>query len=265
VSEIEDVTTRLVKLGLSENEVRVYVFLRNQGSSDATSIAQAVGVKRPNIYPLLDSLRDKGLVELFPADVNRYGALSIERYIESRIRSAEREITDLKNVKDELSKLLVNDDPQLKAGKMKFFSHRNAIVDTIERMTGEAHREIRVITTNMGVSRAAKNLFNRYRLLHDQGVRIRMLIGMDGKNEEVLHNAREYIEVRQTDNPPYMSFNIIDNTEMIMVRFSPDDDSLERGNDIGFWTDDVMIIKSFSAIYEQLWDGGRELKNNHLL
>jgi len=257
-SDNDAVTTGLVGLGLSENEARVYIFLRRQGSSDATSIAQAVGVKRPNIYPLLDSLRDKGLVELFPADVNRYGALSVERYIDSRIRNAEREITGLQNTKDDLSELLVNDEPHFAAGTMKFFSHRKAIVAAIERMTGDAHREIRVITTSMGVARAAKNLFDRYRFMHNRGVRIRMLIAVDDKNSELLRLARDFIEVRHTDNPPYMSFNIIDNTEMIMVRFSPDDDSLELGNDIGFWTDDAMIIKSFSAIYEQLWDVARE-------
>ncbi len=258
VRNINAISEKLARLGLSENEVRVYISLRRQGSSDATSIAQAAGVKRPNIYPLLDSLRDKGLVELFPAEVNRYGALPVERYIDSIINNARLEIRDLQKTKDELTELLVNDEPEMAAGTVKFYSYRSTIIDSIERMTSDVSNEIRVLTTRMGIKRASKNLFPMYREFHDRGVRIRLLIGIDGENEELLEATRNIIEVRCMENPPYMSFNIIDNKSMIMVRFSPDDDSLERGNDIGFWTDDAMIIKSFSAIYEQLWDGSKE-------
>jgi len=256
--DADAVDARLVRLGLSENEAKVYLFLRRQGLNDASSVAQAVGVKRPNIYPLLDGLRDKGLVELVPSDVNRYGALAVERYIDGRIRDAEREIGALRGVKEDLSRLLVDDSPHFAAGTVKFHSHRGAIADAIERMTEEARSEIRVLTTRMGALRAAQHLFPRYRAVHEKGVRIRILIEVDGANSSVLRSVSDFVEVRHTASPPYMSFNIVDQAEMLMVRFSPDDDSLERGNDIGVWTDDAMVIRSFSAIYEQLWEGAAE-------
>ncbi|NTV44366.1 MAG: hypothetical protein HGA67_01565 [Candidatus Yonathbacteria bacterium] len=54
--------TSLHELGLSETETRLYVLSLSLGPSPITILATHLGIARPNVYKLIDSLRDRGLV-----------------------------------------------------------------------------------------------------------------------------------------------------------------------------------------------------------
>ncbi|MBI2106682.1 hypothetical protein HYT57_01745 [Candidatus Woesearchaeota archaeon] len=52
----------LMKLGLSPSEIKVYMFLVNEGSSYASKISSGTNLNRTNVYEALDRLISKGLV-----------------------------------------------------------------------------------------------------------------------------------------------------------------------------------------------------------
>ena len=54
---------QLEELGLTESEIRLYLYLLKQGVSTPPQIAKGVGVARPNCYKILQSLKEKGLIE----------------------------------------------------------------------------------------------------------------------------------------------------------------------------------------------------------
>ena len=49
-------------LGLSDNEINVYVVLLKIGSSTASTLSEKSGMYRPYVYDTLDRLQEKGLV-----------------------------------------------------------------------------------------------------------------------------------------------------------------------------------------------------------
>jgi sugar-specific transcriptional regulator TrmB len=49
-------------LGLSENESRVYMTSLSLGPASVLSIARATGIRRTTVYPVIDSLKNKGLM-----------------------------------------------------------------------------------------------------------------------------------------------------------------------------------------------------------
>lgn len=53
----------LQQLGLSAPEAQIYMTLTAKGSLGAAAIAQDTGIQRSNVYPILWSLADRGLVE----------------------------------------------------------------------------------------------------------------------------------------------------------------------------------------------------------
>src|SRR5690242_1795958 len=53
----------LEQLGLSTPEAQLYVVLIENGSLAAAAAASLAGIQRSNVYPILMSLTDKGLVE----------------------------------------------------------------------------------------------------------------------------------------------------------------------------------------------------------
>ncbi|MDP1689088.1 MAG: helix-turn-helix domain-containing protein [bacterium] len=64
----------LKKIGLSENEAKVYLVLLEIGSATADEIAKKAGVKRPTTYVQLEDLMNKGLVSSFEKIVKKGGA-----------------------------------------------------------------------------------------------------------------------------------------------------------------------------------------------
>lgn len=65
----------LKKIGLSENEARVYLALLELGSATAQQIAQKASVNRPTTYVQLESLMKMGLISSFEKEsANKNGA-----------------------------------------------------------------------------------------------------------------------------------------------------------------------------------------------
>lgn len=64
----------LKKIGLSENEAKVYLALLEMGSATADEVAKKAGVKRPTTYVQLEALRKQGLVSSFEKQVKKGGA-----------------------------------------------------------------------------------------------------------------------------------------------------------------------------------------------
>ncbi len=57
-----DLVKNLHRLGLSENQARVYLSCLQLGTGSVLEIAKGAGLKRPTVYLLLDELESKGLV-----------------------------------------------------------------------------------------------------------------------------------------------------------------------------------------------------------
>jgi sugar-specific transcriptional regulator TrmB len=56
--------TSLDELGLSDAEKRVYITSLSLGPSPISALAEHIGIARPNVYKIIDSLRSRGLVPL---------------------------------------------------------------------------------------------------------------------------------------------------------------------------------------------------------
>ena len=66
----------LYELGLSKNEVEVYLCLLKLGNSTAIRIAQSSKIHRPNVYDALDKLVNKGLVAYYMQEDTKHYEVS---------------------------------------------------------------------------------------------------------------------------------------------------------------------------------------------
>ena len=66
---------RLVRLGFSSQEARVYVALLRQPSATGYEIAKVAGLQRANVYQVLSGLADRGVVEQVTDSPARFAAL----------------------------------------------------------------------------------------------------------------------------------------------------------------------------------------------
>lgn len=69
---MEEIAKVLRGIGLSDNEIKVYVTLLRIGSSGVSTIAKNSGLYRPYVYDTLERLCEKGLVNFIYKDNKKY-------------------------------------------------------------------------------------------------------------------------------------------------------------------------------------------------
>src|SRR5712692_3401263 len=79
----DDIRTELEQLGLAPAEARVYLALARNGSLGASAIANATGLARTGIYPTLNALVNKGLVDAGQGYGSRFSAVPAEQALPS--------------------------------------------------------------------------------------------------------------------------------------------------------------------------------------
>lgn len=59
---MDNIKQPLKNLGFSEKEVHIYMALLELGDASYTDLARASGIKRTTLYPIIDDLRERGIV-----------------------------------------------------------------------------------------------------------------------------------------------------------------------------------------------------------
>jgi len=95
----------LQKLGLTQNESKVYLYLNKNGSKKAKEIAQNQKIPRTQTYHLLTALQNKGIVVVISDRITKFEVIELEKVLEILINNELKRIEDLQSMRSELSKL----------------------------------------------------------------------------------------------------------------------------------------------------------------
>jgi sugar-specific transcriptional regulator TrmB len=98
ILEINNSTvSALVKLGLSQNQAKIYLTLLLLGKANAKQIWKSSGVSREEVYRKLGELEKIGFVETILTKPTRYTSLSIKKVIDILLHKKAEEISNLQN------------------------------------------------------------------------------------------------------------------------------------------------------------------------
>ncbi len=99
----------LRKIGLTENEIKVYLDLLKNGSSTAYEIGKRTGIYRVHIYDKLEQLMDKGMAtHIYKGAKKHFQAtdpIKIRQYIEDKRRKLEEQEQGVESIIPELEAL----------------------------------------------------------------------------------------------------------------------------------------------------------------
>ncbi len=124
-------TSILKKIGLTENEIKIYLTLLKIGASTAYDISQKAGIYRVHVYDKLEQLMDKGLVTHIYKGAKKYFQASspekIRQYLEDKKREVELQEQEIERILPELKAftLLPREDTRVEVFKgtegLKYF------------------------------------------------------------------------------------------------------------------------------------------------
>ena len=136
---MEDFVTKLVKLGLSELEAKVYITLLKKNNFSATEIASVTGINRTQTYDILSKLVKKGLCTEIRGNKKKYIAVDPEKVLSA----LEKELEEKKQIAAELSEQLGeiyngSHDNQNPLDFIEVLFTRASIINRIENLEREA-------------------------------------------------------------------------------------------------------------------------------
>jgi len=95
----------LQKLGLTQKELKVYLYLNKNGSKKAKEIAQNQKIPRTQTYHLLTALQNKGMVTVISDKITKFEGIEFEKVLDILINNELKRIEDLQLMRSELSEL----------------------------------------------------------------------------------------------------------------------------------------------------------------
>ena len=99
----------LKKLGLTENELKVYLYLNKNGTKKAKEIAQNQKIPRTQTYHLLTALQNKGIVVVISGRITKFEGIEFEKMLDILINNEQKRIEALQLMRNQLNKLRETD------------------------------------------------------------------------------------------------------------------------------------------------------------
>ena len=147
----------------------------------------------------------------------------------------------------------------IKAGKteeeLTILKGRAEVRHKLSEILQSCRENIDFWTTMKGVEILAAHRLKDLLVLRQRNVRIRIIAPITKQNTGSAKILLSVAELRHSEAMGPARIVIADRSNLLYYQRIPDDDSLETGADIGFWTNSRPLIDTMSRAYEEVWKG----------
>ena len=99
---LERVLKILVSLGFTSTEAKVYIYLAKMDPQKAKDIANRLRITKQQLYPILNNLQKKGIVDYNSKHPALFSALTIEKLLDLYVKKTVNQAQIIKETKEEL-------------------------------------------------------------------------------------------------------------------------------------------------------------------
>lgn len=256
----EALIEKLEAFGLSAKEAHLYVLLLKYGPKTTGELAKLLHSYRVDIYRVLETLAEKGMIEESVEKPTKYAAVAVDAALAGAMMRHAYELRWMEENRDEVLELaqeyLSSDALADDLYTFKVIKGRSNTLAIMEQLVNAAESHIAFISSLVGISTLSSSGILEHCIdAVERGVRVRCVTEILPRN---VSSAREAlaggIDVRHYDNYAGIRFLVADAREsMTTIVF----DELRHGKDAGdtaFWTNSPEYAQYLEASFELLWD-----------
>ncbi len=100
--KLEILTKALTRLGLTENDAKIYLLLAKEGPQHGKGIAKLLELNKQQLYRNLKRLRIKGIISVSVERPALFSAVSLEKVLDFLIESKREQALALQESREEL-------------------------------------------------------------------------------------------------------------------------------------------------------------------
>jgi DNA-binding MarR family transcriptional regulator len=249
-SVIEPLRQSLLDLGLTSNEISLYLASLSSGPKTLSSLAHQLGIQRPNLYKTIAQLEDRGLAS-FTATKQKKRTFVVEpptRVRELLQKKRENITTDEHHLISAIPALMASYRQGEGSTKIKFFESRSEWMDAFFGTLDEAdqidwfgnyHEWVSFVTPEQEQLWVDKRIEKRI------PIRLLMLPSEEGKGliNPKPQTQREY-RLLNSKAPFDCSFQLYSNKVLLWQPKTP----------LAVLIEDENITQMFRAIFSTLWE-----------
>lgn len=252
----ENIYTALKELGLSPQEIDLYLTSLSLGSTSITKLSKNIGVSRPNIYKLIHGLELHGLAD-FSAQ-KKYSrdfmvkspTLVLEKF---RRRKSEYEQVE-KNISLSMPELLGLYAQGALPSRIKIFESKEELTGMLIRLHTEETESPTLVFGSVEYHIAVMKWVGYERLVGERikkGIELKMLLLKSLAAKVMKERAKEELrEVRflKGVQPFSTAFQVFSRKVLFWQPFSP----------LAILIEDEYFVAMFRSIFNKLWDDSDE-------
>jgi sugar-specific transcriptional regulator TrmB len=260
--DLQDVDIQtFLSLGLNSSEARVFVALYKIGTAEASRIAKASTVARPDVYRALSNLHKLGLVEKIIAHPSRFRAVPIETGVAVLLEHKTKKYIELKSESASLIRRVNKNNIHKESYQESQFVLIPSKAGLIKRLTKTIEKTQKSIDISTSWKRFKSACYRLAEPLEEawrRGVKGRVVV--EETEEPVLEFVKTYwksphAKIRQVRFPPKTVMALYDKKE-VYIYVIPAADMTESP---ALWSNNPSLVAMAEDCFETLWNTAQQL------
>jgi sugar-specific transcriptional regulator TrmB len=253
---LETIEKTLHRLGLSKNEIRVYLHLARTGEHKASEISEALSLHRTETYRILRDLEKKGLISSVFEKPLKFNGTPFEKAIDILIETKKMKIAILEKRKDNLVNLWLSlPKPEIEQERKEVFQileGEDQISLKADEILNNAGKEVLVFTSEHDIANFYhSSLLDRLEKISKKNIDVQLLTNYSPKScffiEKIKLKKAKY-SLSNVDELP--TFILVDNQNLLL---------LIRTNNgkkrvAALWTNYDAFVKALKVLFLELWN-----------
>jgi sugar-specific transcriptional regulator TrmB len=263
LKDVEIIEHTLLKLSLSRNEVRAYLYLARYGERKASEISEALCLHRTETYRILRDLEKRGMVSSVFEKPLKFIATPFEKAIDLLIEAKKLKIKLLERKKQSLV------DVWLTLPRPNIAPERKEVFQILEgeeqfdlkadEILENSKKEILVFAPEDDLSRFYYSGFlDKLEKSAKKNIDVMLLTNQSSKSRFFVDKTRLNAKYSASKIEDLPSFIIADQEHLLLSIRKTDDNSNEdsrarRGRIAALWTNYGAFIKALGKLFSELW------------
>jgi len=264
---LELIESSLQDLGLSKNEVKVYLHLARSGERKASELSEALYLHRTETYRILRDLEKQGLVSSVFEKPLKFIATPFEKAVKLLIEAKKMQLQSLEQKKMDLIDVWLSlPHPHIETQRKEIFQ----ILEGEEQFNLKANEILNSVEEELFLFAAESDLASLYHSgfldslakIQKKNVQVRLLTSQSQKSQFFVDESK-LLEAcfprADVENLP--SFLIADNEQVLLkIKTNNDqnmDDARNRRNKTklaSLWTNYEAFVGALTVLFSELWD-----------
>lgn len=248
--EVDRTTTALRKLGIGEDEARIYSLTVSLGTCTVGEISKLIDISRAKIYKVYDKLLSKGWVRAISDNPRTFVPIDPQEILSEKKES-------MANAYDIALEGLA---PIYERSKQRFSEmmilHGPESYRKIRMMLKNAEKEIAIMTSFLPTE-IKMEIMDALMSSKEKGVKIRIVISKKLEKVWFIDKLRENFEIRSSDLPD-AGYLIIDKKEMLIGSANKDGSTILMNDLSGIWTKERELVKFSILMFDRFFADGND-------